>query len=117
MTSPQDPINCHDDYHAHLYFDAESLAQARLLCGQIQARFGLMPGRLHQRPVGPHPAWSCQIKFSRQDFDQLIPWLRDNRQGLSVLIHAVTGDDLKDHSDYAYWLGDSLVLNLAIFQG
>ncbi len=116
MIAPQRPINRHDCYHAHIYFDVESLALARKLCEQIQTRFGLTPGSLHQKPVGPHPAWSCQIKFTRQDFERLIPWLDDNRQGLSVLIHAVSGDDLKDHSDYAYWLGDSLALKLTIFQ-
>ncbi|MFT5542972.1 MAG: aromatic ring-cleaving dioxygenase, partial [Arenicella sp.] len=42
-------------------------------------------GRVHQKPVGPHPKWSCQITFSSNDFEQFIPWLEDNRGDLSVL--------------------------------
>ncbi|WP_413616362.1 DOPA 4,5-dioxygenase family protein [Halomonas cupida] len=26
--------------------------------------------------------------------------------------HALTGDDLADHTKYAYWLGDSVEVNL-----
>ena len=48
-------------------------------------------------------------------FEPFIKWLDDNRKGLTVLVHAVTDDDLKDHTDYAYWLGNEEKLNLSIF--
>ncbi len=35
-----------------------------------------------------------------------------HRGGLSVLVHALTGDDIADHTQYAYWLGDSVEINL-----
>jgi DOPA 4,5-dioxygenase len=72
-------------------------------------------GRVHQKLVGPHPRWSCQIAFTSKDFEPLIKWLDDNRAGLTVFVHALTGDDLKDHTDYAYWLGDSVDLDLSLF--
>ena len=117
MTEIKRPINIHEHYHAHVYFDSQTLQFAGNLCEQAGKLFALKVGRYHQKSVGPHPKWSCQISFSKQDFDQLIPWLSDNRNGLSVLVHAQTGDDLKDHTDYAYWLGDNVQLHLALFGG
>jgi len=63
--------------------------------------------------VGPHPMWSCQLAFEREVYDQIIPWLANNRLGLTVFIHAVTGDDVKDHTDYTCWLGTPVELNMA----
>ena len=117
MSEIKRPINIHQDYHAHLYFENETLELATNICNQVGARFGLQIGTVHQRTVGPHPKWSCQILFSSQHFDELIPWLEANRQGLTVFVHAQTDDDLKDHTEYAYWLGDEVELNLAIFGG
>lgn len=42
-------------YHAHVYFDAGSLAQARALCAAAAERFALKMGRMHEKKVGPHP--------------------------------------------------------------
>ena len=115
MTEIKRPINIHKNYHAHVYFDSQTLQFASNLCEQAGKLFDLKVGIVHQKPVGPHPKWSCQISFSDKNFDQLIPWLSDNRNGLTVFVHAQTGDDLKDHTDYAYWLGDNVQLNLSIF--
>ena len=109
------PINHHKAYHAHVYFDASTQTHARQLCEEAGNRFGLKVGRFHEKPIGPHPLWSCQITFGKKHFDKLIPWLDTNRKGLTVLVHALTGDDYKDHTDYAYWLGESVKLNLEIF--
>ncbi len=109
------PSNIHKAYHAHVYFDSETLDFATSLCNRAGERFGLKVGRVHQKPVGPHPKWSCQITFASKHFDEFIPWLNENRNGLTILVHALTGDDLKDHTDYAYWLGSSVELNLSIF--
>ena len=116
MNSVKRPINIHKAYHAHVYFDVSSLTQATHLCQQAGSEFGLKIGRVHEKLVGPHPRWSCQILFGKRDFDNLIPWLEANRQGLSILVHAQTGNDLQDHTEYAYWLGDPVELNLSIFQ-
>lgn len=42
-------------YHAHVYFDATTLEQARALCEEAARRFAVTMGRVHQQPVGPHP--------------------------------------------------------------
>ena len=109
-------MNNHDYYHAHVYFEKETLGFCAELCKKSGDLFSVNVGRIHQKPVGPHPKWSCQISFSSNDFDQLITWLENNRRSLTVLIHAQTGNDLKDHTEYAYWLGEEVKLKLSIFE-
>ncbi len=111
------PVNAFDKYHAHVYFDEETIALASRLCREAGERFGLQVGRLHRRPVGPHPSWSCQLVFDRSRFDRLIPWLDAHRNGLTVLVHPVTGDDLADHTIHAAWLGGEAALDLSLFGG
>ena len=110
------PVNVHDHYHAHVYYDEATGEFAKSLCTDIGKRFGLEVGRFHDKPIGPHPCWSCQIKFSSEEFDALIPWLDNNRNGLTVLVHGLSGDDLADHTDHAYWLGKAEVLNVEMFK-
>jgi aromatic ring-cleaving dioxygenase len=110
------PVNRHDAYHAHIYFDRESAEGARRLTENVAELFGLNVGRFHEKLVGPHPHWSCQVEFFRSDFDAFVSWLDQNRNGLTVLVHGVTGNDLKDHTEYAYWLGQGVELNLEMFK-
>ena len=102
-------------YHAHVYYDAETKETAARLRADVEARFDITMGRWHDRPVGPHPRWSYQIAFETELFAELVPWLALNREGLTVLVHPNTGQDLSDHADRAMWLGESPELNLSIF--
>lgn len=104
-------------YHSHVYFDAGTVEQARELCEEAAKRFDLKMGRVHERPVGPHPDWSCQLSYDARLLNEVLPWLAVYRNGLIVFTHPMTGDDLRDHRDYAIWLGDVRPLNLSIFQG
>ncbi|HRO59253.1 MAG TPA: DOPA 4,5-dioxygenase family protein [Burkholderiaceae bacterium] len=112
---PRRPENLFAQYHAHVYFDAETVAQARALCRLAGERFGIRVGRMHERPVGPHPHWSCQLAFDSTQFDGVIAWLHENRNGLDILVHGVTGDDLEDHTAHASWLGKESTLKLEMF--
>lgn len=112
---PQRPVNKHETYHAHIYFDELTQGFALELCEDIAQNFSLQVGRFHRKTVGPHPLWSCQIIFSHRDFDTIVPWLDQHRGELTIFIHGISGDDLKDHTEYAYWLGNSVELNLSIF--
>jgi len=115
MTAAKRPINNHAVYHAHVYFDESNAAFAADLCEQIGGRFDLAIGRVHQKCVGPHTRWSCQISFAQNHFAEFIPWLDEHRKGLTVFVHGLSGDNLKDHTDYAYWLGDAVELNVSQF--
>ncbi|WP_232850152.1 DOPA 4,5-dioxygenase family protein [Bowmanella yangjiangensis] len=101
-------------YHAHVYFDAATLEQARALCEDAAKRFPVKMGRVHERLIGPHPCWSCQLAFRADLFAGLVPWLMLNRGGLDVLLHPITGNELRDHRDCAMWIGRSHVLDLSV---
>jgi DOPA 4,5-dioxygenase len=100
------------EFHAHVYFDADTVEQARALCEAARDRFGVAMGRMHERPVGPHPMWSCQLSLAPESFGAVIPWLALNRDGLVVFVHPNTGDDIPDHTDRAMWMGAVMALNL-----
>ena len=110
------PENRYEGYHAHVYFDESSVEMAAALCQEAGERFGVPVGRVHRKLVGPHPRWSCQLTFDSGQFDGVVPWLEENRAGLTVLVHALTGDDLADHTEHAAWLGDEVDLNLGMFR-
>ena len=99
-------------YHAHLYYDEQSVEQAEQLAQAAGEQFDIQVGRAHRKPVGPHTRWSCQLAFKPELFQQVIPWLALNRKGLTVFIHAQTGDEIKDHTDYTLWMGTIEPLNL-----
>jgi DOPA 4,5-dioxygenase len=103
------------DWHAHAYFDAARRDAAWALREAVGARFGdaVPVGRFHERPVGPHPAWSFQLLIGPERFAEVVPWLVLHRGALDVFIHPNTGDQLADHRDRAMWLGRSYALDLA----
>ena len=104
------------DFHAHIYFDADTLDQARALCEQARDTFGIEMGRVHEKPVGPHPDWSCQLAFGPEQFADVVPWLALNRNGLTVFVHPETGDALKDHTEHAMWMGQIRPLDTSVFE-
>ena len=113
---PETDLNRITGYHAHVYYTAETLAQARALCEGVRDRFGAEMGRMHEKPVGPHPMWSCQLAFPPERFNEIVPWLALRRDGLIVFIHPNTGDALADHACHAIWMGSMPDLNLSIFE-
>ena len=103
-------------YHAHVYFGADTVETARAVCEEAARLFpAVTMGRMHERNVGPHPRWSCQLGFGAEALDQVLPWLMLNRQGLTIFTHPDTGEHLEDHRDRAVWMGELLELDLSIF--
>lgn len=104
-------------YHAHIYFDAGSRDRARALRTLISGTFeALQVGHFHERNVGPHPRWSCQITFALDMFADFVPWLMLNRDGLTIFLHPTTDDALADHLQHPIWMGECLELNLEMFR-
>ena len=113
---PRRPENAWDKYHAHVYFDETTLEQARELCLAAWQHCHSGLGRLQEKPLGPHPRWSCQLSFDADEFDRVVGWLDAHRNDLDILVHPLSGDDLADHSDHAAWLGNEVELRLDIFK-
>ena len=99
-------------YHAHVYFDVADQMRAIQLRDELGRRFPVHLGRVHDRPVGPHAKAMFQALFAPADFGRIVPWLMQHRDGLDILVHPDTGDDLSDHRDRAMWLGRSLPIDL-----
>ncbi|WP_024695462.1 DOPA 4,5-dioxygenase family protein [Pseudomonas syringae] len=102
-------------YHAHVYFDAQTLDQAQALCEAAAGKFAVQMGRVHQKRVGPHPDWSCQLAFEHAQFADVMLWLALNRNGLVVFTHPLTGDERLDHTEHAIWMGAVRPLDLSVF--
>jgi len=102
-------------YHAHVYFDADTVDQARTMCAAARDALPIEMGRVHEKCVGPHPMWSCQLSFDNDAFGDVMAWLVLNRDGLIIFCHPMTGEDLEDHRDRAIWMGACLSLDLSIF--
>ncbi|MBW4575048.1 MAG: 4,5-dioxygenase [Aphanothece sp. CMT-3BRIN-NPC111] len=100
-------------FHAHIYFDdpASRDAATQVRSG-LAANFDVRLGRWHEQPIGPHPKAMYQVAFSPNEFSHVVPWLMLNRQGLDILIHPETGNDVEDHTSHALWLGQKLELNI-----
>ena len=105
------------EFHAHIYYDpATSRRRAERLRERVAAVFPQAKlGRWHDEVVGPHPQSMFQIAFAPGMFGAFVPWLMLNRDGLAVLVHPETGDDLTDHTTHAAWLGAILPLRLEVF--
>ncbi|MDQ3367583.1 MAG: DOPA 4,5-dioxygenase family protein [Myxococcota bacterium] len=103
------------DFHAHIYFDADQLDRAQRLAEAARTRFGVAVGRFHTGPVGPHPRGSCQLTVERDELGGFAQWLALNRGGLTIFVHANTGEDLADHTEHVIWFGPSEPLELSIF--
>lgn len=103
-------------YHAHIYYAPETRDRAARLREALGARFDVVLGRWHDVPIGPHPTSMYQVAFAVSQFDRIVPYLMLNRDGLDVLVHPETGDDLIDHRDYAVWLGEKIPLKFEVLR-
>ncbi|OWU81060.1 DOPA 4,5-dioxygenase family protein [Phaeobacter sp. 22II1-1F12B] len=103
-------------FHAHVYYDADTIDIAREVCEAARNQLPVEMGRMHEKPVGPHPAWSCQLAFAPEAFADVVTWLAMNRRGLTVFTHLETGDELVDHRDHAIWMGSMPALKLDMFE-
>jgi aromatic ring-cleaving dioxygenase len=55
-----------------------------------------------------------QLIFKPAEFAAVVPWLMRNRNGLSVLVHPLTEDSVRDHSEQELWLGTPVPLRLHV---
>ena len=122
-------------FDIHIYFLQTSEYETKYaseLWERIRREFPeLRIYKLWDKPIGPHPiamfevnvgskcsCWSISVwlstsqVFTPRQFGAFIPWLVINRGPLSALIHPNTGNDYRDHSQRATWMGQPIPLDL-----
>jgi aromatic ring-cleaving dioxygenase len=99
-------------YHAHVYFDAATRPVAERLRDTLVDLFAVDPGVFADEPRGPHPIPQFNMIFEIPEFQNIVPWLMLNRQGLDVLVHPLTESNYDDHTRNALWLGTPVALKL-----
>ncbi|MBC7458813.1 MAG: DUF1653 domain-containing protein [Bdellovibrionaceae bacterium] len=116
LLAPKDWPTPFEKFHAHVYFNENKQAQAEAFhkkMEQSQIHNGLSPLRFELR--GPHPDWMFTVHFTTENFMAMIDFMQKHRNGLSILIHPLSGSEVLDHTDYAMFLGQKEKLNLAVF--
>ena len=103
-------------YHAHIYYNAETKPLAAKLRETIIGKFTVEPGAFSDAPIGPHPISQFNVTFEIPEFQNIVPWLMLNREGLDVLIHPLTESSYDDHSKNAMWLGTPVPMRLDILR-
>jgi aromatic ring-cleaving dioxygenase len=103
-------------YHAHIYYNPETKPAAERLRDTIGAKFAVEVGGLSDEPRGPHPVSQFVAIFEVPEFQNIVPWLMLNRDGLDVLVHPLTESSYDDHSKNALWLGTPVPMRLDILQ-
>src|SRR5690348_11270101 len=99
-------------YHAHIYYDPATRAVAERVCAGIEKQFAVENDGFRDEPRGPHPISNVLLVFKPDQFDEVVPFLMLNRDGLDVLVHPLTLDAVEDHSAFAIWLGNPVPLKL-----
>lgn len=124
-----------------MHTDALQFTYAKELWERIRREFPeLRIYKLWEGPLGPHPVAMFEVNvftpgaclpyvplhmarpkadilICEEQFGAFIPWLVINRGPLSALIHPNTGDDERDHTQRATWMGTPLPLNTRVLPG
>jgi DOPA 4,5-dioxygenase len=114
MTNPSTGSPEVQGYHAHVYYGPDSLPAAEKLHDTLAANFPVEVGQLRDDPIGPHPVSQFAVIIKPEYFQTVVPWLMFNREGLDILVHPLTDDQVDDHSIYALWLGTPIELKLDV---
>jgi aromatic ring-cleaving dioxygenase len=103
-------------YHAHVYYNAETKPVAAQLRDTLIGKFKVEGGALSDEPRGPHPISQFNVIFETPEFQNIVPWLMLNREGLDILVHPLTDSSYNDHTAYAMWLGEPVALNTGMLR-
>lgn len=99
-------------WHSHIYFDEHTRHIAERLNEELQDRFKIWDYRWLDQTNGLHPTPMFRFAILKEDFERYVYWILEARQGLSVLLHAITENVYIDHSYLTLWFGQQLTLGL-----
>jgi len=105
-------------FDAHIYYHEKKRDLAVHLREKAISTFqsrAVFVGRMIDYPIGPHPVPMFEINFPKHLLSEVSQWLLLHRGNLTVLVHEVTGNDERDHSLGAQWMGTPLDLDTSKF--
>jgi DOPA 4,5-dioxygenase len=102
-------------YHFHIYFEKDQLSLAKDVVDKLSDTKHLEIGQIRTEPIGPHPVGSCQITVLKEHFLEIVEWFLVHRGDLSVFIHALSGNNILDHTNYVMWIGKPYKINTEFF--
>jgi len=111
-------LNNIEGYHIHIYFEPETTDEISALSvsSQLNELFPeYIEGTYNVGTVGPHIMPNIELDISREGYGEILQWLQLNSQGLSILIHPETGDDMKDHLESSIWINKEVGYNQTFF--
>lgn len=97
-------------YHAHIYWQNESQRSEALKLRPLFSDLGCSLGTIWDKEIGPHPFPMYQVNYN-SDIQESVEELFSTVK-LDILLHEDTGDDLRDHTEGARWIGHKLKLDL-----
>jgi aromatic ring-cleaving dioxygenase len=108
MTGSPDALH---GYHVHIYYSDGTRPIAEKLRDTLATGFPVQIGK-NVGIAGPHPVPQIQIIFRKEAFQEVVPWLMLNREGLDILVHPLSDDEYDDHTANALWLGTPVALKI-----
>lgn len=97
-------------YHAHIYWQNEDQRFEALHLRQPLRELDCQLGSIHEEPIGPHPHAMYQVNYNSDNAKEVETLLYKAK--LHILLHEDTGDDVRDHTEGARWIGRPLDLNI-----
>jgi DOPA 4,5-dioxygenase len=101
-------------FHAHIYYSAKDRAAAEALHEEFVAGrpLVLFVGQMTDSGVGPHPIPQYEVHFLENARAEVVAVIEAS--GLRALVHPLTDDDLADHTDLAFWIGEPVELDISV---
>ena len=97
-------------YHAHIYWQNELQRSEALKLRPQLSDLGCSLGTVWDKQIGPHPLSMYQVNYNSDIAEKVEALLFTTK--LDILLHEDTGDDLRDHTEGARWIGHKLTLDL-----
>jgi aromatic ring-cleaving dioxygenase len=106
-------------FHAHIYFEPTQARDAKVFLLWLKNFSSVRQIKVqgfYESLIGPHPLPMFELHFSESEKLAVTKVLAENRKNFSILIHEDTGDDHRDHSELAEWLGPALKIDFDFFE-